>query len=68
MVIDYSHEGISRDLMLIADAMSEWEGPIADALELTPLNVDEIKRKFPLALSLQRLVLSMSQVLHKLEL
>lgn len=43
-VIDFSHGGISKDLGVIADAMYEWEGQIADALGLTKEDVDGILR------------------------
>ena len=37
----------------IADSLSEWEGPIADNLELTPSDVAAIKTSYPSKLHLQ---------------
>ena len=37
----------------IADLMSEWEGPIADQLKLTPSDVANIKTAHPRKLNLQ---------------
>ena len=37
----------------IADAMYEWEGPIAEQLELTRADVAAIKSKYPGELRLQ---------------
>ena len=38
----------------IADSMTEWEGPIADRLELTASDVEEIKTKHQQKLKLQK--------------
>ena len=38
----------------IADAMAEWEGPIADKLKLRATDVEEIKTKYPQKLKLQK--------------
>ena len=42
-----------RHLGQIAESMVEWEGPIADELELTPADVADIKTKYPHSLKLQ---------------
>ena len=34
-MLDSEHGGVSKHLGQIADAMYEWEGPIAEQLELT---------------------------------
>ena len=41
--LDFEHEGVPRHLGQIADSMNEWEGPIANQLELTPADVAAIK-------------------------
>ena len=41
------------DLGKIADSMYEWEGPIAERLELSPADVAAIKMKHPGELKLQ---------------
>ena len=42
-----------RHLGQISDSMVEWEGLIADDLELTPADVADIKTKYPQSLKLQ---------------
>lgn len=42
-----------RHLGQIAESMIEWEGLIADELELTPADVEDIKTKHPQSLKLQ---------------
>lgn len=42
-----------KTLGKIADNMYEWEGPVADCLELTPTDVAGIKCKQPHNLNLQ---------------
>ena len=41
------------DLGKIADSIYEWEGPIAEQLELSPADVAAIKMKHPGELKLQ---------------
>ena len=45
--LDFEHKGVPRHLGQIADSMSEWEGPIAKQLELTPADVAAIKADNP---------------------
>ena len=45
--LDFEHKGVPRHLGQIADSMSEWEGPIANQLELTPADVAAIKADNP---------------------
>ena len=52
-VLDFEHGGVSKHLGQVADAMYEWEGPIADQLELTKADVAAIKVKYPGELKLQ---------------
>ena len=52
-VLDLEHGGVSKQ---IADAMYEWEGPIAEQLELTRADVAAIKTEHPNKLPLQTLV------------
>ena len=52
-VIDYKNKGVSLHLGRIADAMSEWEGPIAERLGLTSADISSIKVKHPSELRLQ---------------
>ena len=47
-IIDWS------DLGQVADAMYEWEGPIAEQLGLTRIDVAAIKANHPVTLELQR--------------
>ena len=42
-----------RHIGQIAESMVEWEGLIADELELTPADVADIKTKHPQRLKLQ---------------
>ena len=42
-----------KHLGKIADSMAEWEGRIADDLELTDVDVSSIKTKHPTNLRLQ---------------
>ena len=51
--IDISHGGVSKHLGQIADAMHEWEGPIAEELGLTRADIAAIKTKYPNELKLQ---------------
>lgn len=52
-VIDSQHFGIHKHLGMIADSMAEWEGPIANQLQLSPADVAMIKTKHPSHLKLQ---------------
>jgi hypothetical protein len=52
-VVDFTHGGVSKHLGQIADAMCEWEGPIAEQLELTDTDVAAIKTEHPNKLRLQ---------------
>ena len=51
--MDFEHGGVSKHLGQIADAMYEWEGPIADQLQLTRADVAAIKVEYPNKLKLQ---------------
>ena len=52
-VLDFEHDGVPKHLGQIADAMYEWEGPIAEQLELTKVDVAAINKKYPGELKLQ---------------
>ena len=52
-MIDCGHSGVSKHLGQIADAMYEWEGPVAEQLGLTPADIAAIKMKYPSELKLQ---------------
>ena len=52
-MIDFDHGGVSKHLGQIADAMYEWEGSIAEQLELTKADVAAIKIRHPRELRLQ---------------
>ena len=59
-MLDFEHiSGITKHVHLgrIADSMHEWEGPVADQLDLTPADVAAIKAKYPHDLRLQTLVI-----------
>ena len=45
--------GVSKHLGEIADQISEWEGPIAECLDLTPADIAGVKTKYPENLRLQ---------------
>jgi hypothetical protein len=53
LVVDVEHGGVSKHLGQIADAMYEWEGPIAEQLELTRADIAAINKKHPGELKLQ---------------
>ena len=55
-VLDEENKGVSLHLGQIADNMSEWEGPIAERLDLTRADVQDIKTKHPTKLRLQTYV------------
>lgn len=52
-MIDSDTGGVPKHLGQIADSMAEWEGKIADKLELTEADVAGIKKKHPSNLKLQ---------------
>ena len=52
-MLDFENDGVSKHLGQIADAMHEWEGPIAEQLGLTPVDVAAIKMKYRGELRLQ---------------
>ena len=43
--MDSEHGGVSKHLGQIADAMYEWEGPIAEQLELTRADIAAINEE-----------------------
>ena len=45
--LDSESGGVSTHLGLIADAINEWEGPIAERLGLTDVDVAAIKTEYP---------------------
>ena len=51
--IDWENKGVPKHLGKIADSMYEWEGPIAEELGLTTVDVAAIKEKHPKHLKLQ---------------
>ena len=51
--IDSENEGVPKHLGRIAEEMYEWEGRIAEELELTSPDVAAIKTKHPFELRLQ---------------
>ena len=51
--MDYNYSGSSRHLGQIADAMYEWEGPVAEELGLTRADMARIKTKYEHNLKLQ---------------
>lgn len=51
--LDFSTDGVSVHLGLIADFMYEWEGPVAEQLNLTQSDIAAIKKKHPDDLHLQ---------------
>ena len=53
-VIQLDTEVKERYLGKIADSMAEWEGPIADELKLSAIDVEEIKTKHHQNLKLQK--------------
>ena len=52
-VLDFENGGVSKHLGQIADSMYEWEGPVAEQLGLTPVEIAAIKLKYPGELRLQ---------------
>ena len=53
LVIDIENDGVPKNLGKIVASMYEWEGRIADELELTPADVAAVKTKHPFDLKLQ---------------
>ena len=51
--LDFDNKGVSKHLGQIADSMYEWEGPVAEQLDLTPTDVAAIKMQYPGELRLQ---------------
>ena len=54
--IDSESDGVPKHLGQVADSMSEWEGPIAEALELSGPVVADIKCQWPKNLKMQKYV------------
>ena len=52
-MIDADNNGIPKHLGQIADLLAEWEGSVADGLNLTPADVASIRIKYPNNLKLQ---------------
>ena len=52
-VLDFENNGIEVHLGKIADSMYEWEGPVAEQLGLTPVDVAAIKDEHPGKLTLK---------------
>ena len=52
-VLDFENGGVPRHLGEIADSMYEWEGPVAERLDLTLTDVAAIKTEHPIKLHLQ---------------
>ena len=52
-VLDFENGGVPKHLGEIADSMYEWEGPVAEQLDLTPADIAAIKTKYPDELRLQ---------------
>ena len=53
VTLDFGNEGVPKDLGRIAETMYEWEGRVADNLNLTVADVAAIKVKHPDDLKLQ---------------
>ena len=54
LVIDAVNGGVSKHLGRIADNMTEWEGRIAEELDLCDAEITAITKKYPDALPLQK--------------
>ena len=37
----------------IAEVVTQWEGPLSDGLDLSPADVEDIKKKYPYGLKQQ---------------
>ena len=55
-VLDSKSNSVSKHLGEIADSMCEWEGAVAENLELTPADIANIIIKYPKEMNLQALV------------
>lgn len=51
--LDSEYGGVQTDLGTIADFMYEWEGKIAEELQLTKAQIEAIKTEYPGKLNLQ---------------
>ena len=56
-VLDSKSNCVSKHLGEIADSIHEWEGAVAENLELTAADVSNIITKYPRKLNLQMLVI-----------
>ena len=56
--LDFDHDGVQRDLGTITNSMDEWEGNVAEQLQLTRHEIEAIRKKHPGDLPLQTLVLN----------
>ena len=52
-VLDCGNDGVSKHLGQIADSMYKWEGPVAEQLDLTQVDIAAIKTMHPNELKLQ---------------
>ena len=52
-IIDSANGGVHKHIGQIADSMTEWQGPIAEELNLTPAQISGIREMYPGNLSLQ---------------
>ena len=52
-IIDSENDGVSKHLGQIADHMYEWEGKIAEHLDLSAADIAQIRVKHPGELKLQ---------------
>ncbi len=43
--LDWGHEGVEKDLSKIADHMIGWEEKLSTHLELTRIDIDDIKKR-----------------------
>ena len=53
-VLDAENHGVSKHLGRIADSITEWEGRIAEELELSDADIESIKQKHQSNLALQK--------------
>ena len=54
LVIDAENGGVSKHLGRIADHINEWEGRIAEELDLSDAEITAITKKYPVALNMQK--------------
>ena len=52
-MIDSQHRDVPKHIGAIADIMGEWEGSIAEQLELTDADVANVRAAHPMNLKLQ---------------